>query len=421
MKLKRGLLLGAGFSFNLGMPLASELTEDFLSLFTGKNKHILVSRMSAQQPFGHDRPINKKAIATGVDLILQYKKDNFHNYEDILSGIQKYDGLTNPTLSDLDSYHYLFTILYDTIHAILVMYQDASYNIIYDINKKWFSDFRNLLGDTETWVFSLNHDLYVECLAADLDIPVSYGDTGRITFPIDNRNINTFIEFGTSARQNLSIESDGFIHGSHGINLIKLHGGISELHYQDGALICNLMLRDKKSPQLIADFNRQLSMGFYANNEKMPGGMHRVITDLNGNLDIIIPSMLTGGKKYSVTSKIIEGEEKLKLFDDALLAIDDLSIIGYSFGDEHINFRVTNAMVLNKKLKITIVDPAIRCFPDFLKQFDYDERLTRAQCDTAQWMSYTKVKKWNSEQINALKENAKYRSHIKAFVRSKLS
>jgi hypothetical protein len=31
--MKKGLLLGAGFSFDLGMPLAYELTEDFLSLY----------------------------------------------------------------------------------------------------------------------------------------------------------------------------------------------------------------------------------------------------------------------------------------------------------------------------------------------------------------------------------------------------
>lgn len=312
-------------------------------------------------------------------------------------------------------------MLCEIIHEILITYQNISCKIIYDINKRWFSDFSSLLGDTETWVFSLNHDLYVECLAADLGIPVSYGDTGRITFPIDNCNLKNLIEFGTSVRKELSIESSGYIHGRQGINLIKLHGGISELHYQDRALSCNLVLQDKKSPQLIAEFNRQLSMGFYAYNQKIPGIQDRVITDLNGQLDIISASMLTGERKYSPTSKIIDGEEKLKLLEDALLVLNELTIIGYSFGDKHINFRLTNAMVLNKKLRITIVDPAIREFPNCLKQFDYNGRLTIAMCDTENWMSYTKAKKWNSEQMIALKENVRYWDQIKVLVRKQLS
>ena len=420
----KGLLLGAGFSFDLGMPLASELTDDFLSIFRRDNEKRTVATLSKAKPFTPERPINEKAIAAGINLLLQYKEKGCRNYEAAIGAIQKREGLTQPTLSDTDSYHFLFAQLYEIIHAILVMYQNASYAIIYEINKKWFSDFNSLLSDAGTWVFSLNHDLYVECLAADLGIPISYGDTGRISFPIDNRNLNNLIEFGTSVRKELSLESSGYIHGRQGINLVKLHGGISELHYQDRDLICNLALHDKKSPQLIGEFNRQLSMCFYANNQKIPSGQDRWISDLKGELDIISTSMLTGERKYSHTSKIIEGEEKLKLFDDALLALDELMIIGYGFGDEHINFRLTNAMVLNKKLKIIIVDPDRRDFPNFpncIKQFDYDRRLVCHLCHAANWMSYTKTKKWNPEQMNALKENVKYREQIKEVVRRKLA
>ncbi len=420
--MKKGLLLGAGFSFDLGMPLASELTNDFLGIFIRDNEKRTVAALSRGEPFGADRPINEKAIAAGINLLLQYKEKGCQNYEAVIGAIQKNENLTCPaSLSDTDSYHFLFGKFYEIVHAILVMYQNASYEIIYGVNRKWFGDFDSLLGDGETWVFSLNHDLYVECLAADLGIPITYGDTGHLRLPIDNHNLNNIIEFGTSVRKELSLESSGYIHGSRGINLIKLHGGISELHYQDRALICNLVLAEKKSPQLMAEFNRQLSMGYYANNQKVPGTQDRCITDLNGELDIISASMLTGERKYSPTSKVIEGEEKLKLFDDGLLSLDELTIIGYGFGDEHINFRLTNAMVKNDKLKITIVDPFRREFPAFLKQFDYDGRLIRSMSDTANWMSYVKSHKWNPEQMGALKANAKLRDQVKAAVRKQLA
>jgi hypothetical protein len=422
--MKKGLLLGAGFSFDLGMPLTSELTDDFLRLFNRRNEKLTVAALSRHKPYSTDRPINEKAIAAGINLILEYKEKCCCNYESAIGAIQKMDRIANTTQSDRDSYNFIFEKLYDIIHHILVLYQNAAYRIIYEVNKKWFSDFDSLLGDGETWVFSLNHDLYVECLAADLSIPVSYGDTGKLSFPIDNRNLKNLIEFGTSVRRNLSLESSGYIHGRQGINLIKLHGGISELHYQDRALICNLVLQDKKSSQLIDEFNRQLSMGFYVNNQKVPGGRDRWICDQRGELKVISTSMLTGERKYSPTSKFIEGEEKLKLFDDALVAVDELTIIGYGFGDEHVNFRLTNAMVLNKRLKINIVDPDRLNFPnvpDCIKQFNYDGRVVRSLCDTANWMSYTKTKKWNPEQMNALKENVRYRDQIKALVRKQLS
>lgn len=73
--MKRALLVGAGFSYDLGMPLSSELTEVFLGMFTEKNTARLVSLLAAQEPFGGDRPVNRKAIEEAFALLLQYKAD----------------------------------------------------------------------------------------------------------------------------------------------------------------------------------------------------------------------------------------------------------------------------------------------------------------------------------------------------------
>ena len=62
--------------------------------------------------------------------------------------------------------------------------------------------------------------------------------------------------------------------------------------------------------------------------------------------------MLTGGAKYSETTNEKEGEEKLKIFSETLQKTKELTIIGYGFGDSHINNRILNAMVLNENLRI---------------------------------------------------------------------
>jgi hypothetical protein len=88
-------------------------------------------------------------------------------------------------------------------------------------------------------------------------------------------------------------------------------------------------------------------------------GQDRAISDLSGKFDIISKSTLTGGRKYSGTSKVKEGEEKLQILDGVLSGLDELTSIGYGFGDEHVNFRLSNAMLLNPKLRIRVHTGAI--------------------------------------------------------------
>jgi hypothetical protein len=154
-------------------------------------------------------------------------------------------------------------------------------------------------------------------------------------------------------------------------------------------------------------------MAYFENGEPILMGQDRAISDVNGQFDIISKSMLTGGRKYSATSKVKEGEEKLQIMDGVLSALDELTIIGYGFGDEHINFRLSNAMLFNPKLKIMIVDPYRTDIPQCLRQFDYDGRLPRASASAAQWMEYRETGVWNTTQIKTLKDNEHLRAEIK--------
>ena len=129
-------------------------------------------------------------------------------------------------------------------------------------------------------------------------------------------------------------------------------------------------------------------MAFYHQGKRIPSGKDKVITNSDGELDIICKSMLTGGRKYSTTTKDKKGEEKLKIFCDSLKELDELTIIGYSFGDTHVNHRISNAMVLNDSLKLRIIDPTNATKPDFLQQFDYDKRIGGGICRAAEWMEY---------------------------------
>lgn len=313
--MKKGLLLGAGFSYDLGMPLASELTEVFLGMFPKRRAKRFGEILSQNDPYTKDRPINKKAIFEGIDLLLSYEGTN---YEELLSNLQELGNAPGKTQSDRDSYHYLFGIFYEIIHQILTLYQKVSYQELYIKNRSWFSNLRSLLSEKETWVFTLNHDLYMECLAIDMEIPITYGDRRNLILPINNLEMNNEIRFTYSNRDELSYRGQGYFKNEFGINLVKVHGGLSELLYKDGLMICNQSLSHSSSEELIADFIKIDNMAYYHDGKKVPSGKDRVITDPNGELDIICKSMLTGGSKYSLTTNEKEGEEKLKLFDEML-------------------------------------------------------------------------------------------------------
>ncbi len=418
--MKNGLLLGAGFSYDLGMPLTAELTEVFLNLFTDDTVRRLETSMSLQQPFGADRPINPDAIRAGFASLLDYKNKGGKNYEEFLAVLQNRGALGSPTQAERDSYNYLFDFFYQVIHIALCLYQEVSYDVLYGRNNQCFSNLKTFLSESETWVLSLNHDLCFEYLALDLHIPITYGDDYDLVLPVSNLNLSKTIQFTYTERKRWSVDHRGFLKDVPGFNLIKLHGGLSEFSYRDNSLLCNLKLPKPSSSDLAGDFKLYRQMAYYENGAPGLDGQDGGISDLDGNFDIIHRSMLTGGRKYSGTSKVKEGEEKLQILDSVLGQLDELTVIGYGFGDEHINFRISNAMVLNKKLRIIIVDPYRSVIPSCLQQFDYDSRVRRVNCGAALWMEYKDSGVWNQAQIKILQENQHIRAEIRKIVEAYL-
>jgi hypothetical protein len=122
----------------------------------------------------------------------------------------------------------------------------------------------------------------------------------------------------------------------------------------------------------------------------------------------------------STTAKPKPGEEKLTLFDRILGDVDQLTIIGYGFGDKHVNFRISNAMARRDGLTVWIVDPHRNKLPVILEPFDYDSRVRRASCGAALWMDYCKANRWRADQMEGLKENEKLRETIKGKVKEML-
>jgi len=417
---KIGLLLGAGFSYDLGMPLAQELTEVLLDPFTARAARKLARAMAGVRPFGADRLPNESALSEGLDVILAYKAANGRNYEAMLGEVESLACRGAGTQSDRDSAHYLSSVLYERIYDILSLYQTAAYELLYPKNLRWYASLGNVLSPQETWIFTLNHDLLLECLALDLKIPVSYGDVDSKEFPVSNLEMHQRVRFSCIDRSRYSPTSAGFLRDRRGINLVKIHGGLSEHAYDDKKVICNLDLQRASSQELMSEYAKVSRMAYYQNGVLQEAARDRFVTNLEGRCDVLGKAMLTGAQKYSSTANPKPGEEKLAVFDGVLGQLDELTIIGYGFGDKHVNFRLSHAMVRNDGLSIRIVDPHRDRLPDFLEPFDYKSRVRRAACGATLWMDYSKSNRWDEAQMRCLKENASLRKVVRDRVETAL-
>jgi len=77
--------------------------------------------------------------------------------------------------------------------------------------------------------------------------------------------------------------------------------------------------------------------------------------------NIIISNIITGYQKVQ-KSAITPFRHLQSSFDKDCLIADKITIVGYSFGDEHINEAIKTALKFNDKIQIEIIDP------DFIKK-----------------------------------------------------
>jgi hypothetical protein len=71
---------------------------------------------------------------------------------------------------------------------------------------------------------------------------------------------------------------------------------------------------------------------------------------------LLVTNIITGYQKVQKSS-IPPFKQMHSAFDSDCCFADEIYIVGYSFGDEHINQSIKTAIRYNEKLKINIVDP----------------------------------------------------------------
>ena len=174
-------------------------------------------------------------------------------------------------------------------------------------------------------MYSLNYDRYFKVLLEKIGVSVFEGfDCGEfIPGKGLNRNIKKII-----------IDDNSHIHYNlHGFSFWE----IEARDYETQLPSVNIKL--KPIPQLNIN------------------GDESSVIQMEKGKTVLISNIVTGYQKLQKTS-LAPFKQMQTAFDKDCLLSDEIIIVGYSFGDSHINSSIKTALKYNPNIKLTFIDPA---------------------------------------------------------------
>ncbi len=344
MSNKIGFLLGAGASYELGMPLTDELTIEFKKS---------LSRVC-------DLPYYKAPdeISKTIKSLL---KNEALNYEDIIGRIEV-------EIKRHANHH-----LYQKWHGVLGRYLEAIFFLLQERhrkNEKYINDRLELLAPIKEvcnneplWIFSLNHDILIEAIAKHHDIPIQFG--------FNNETAISGFSFQQLTRQDMENNRFNFIQNEGGINLVKLHGSLDTFVQGDEKNYLKLINDNDKSLGIIELIDKliendpSVKQGVKCTNEI-------TYNDNDGILQFLRMTIMSGKHKYSSTVSHAMDDWFFRVFKGHINHVNTLYCIGLSLQDKHVNDVIYNWLSFSESRKLVIVNPQINAIPNFLAHL-YDQ------------------------------------------------
>jgi len=358
------VLLGAGFSFPAGLPLANDIRARFDRIQKGK-----LLRMSSGEWMWEDGKddttihnghlgFDQLAYSYILDEIVKtYNREveDFDNYEVFFAFVMdKFKDMDwfkavygrakatliidKPYLIDEPIPHSDYLSLFDRDPYLEQLVQIINY-LISDLlfingNKidKAFPKYQRFLEYIDQFdqadIYTLNHDVLLEGLLQRAGLSYSRGFTTE----------NSEIQYED---QPLKVFKNDF---TEKIRIHKLHGSLDYFrfeHFED---------RGRMFLQSTGKYNYFMTNNYRAKHyaTRVDPKTKKVIQDMNFD---ITPKFITGRSKTEIINNDIMYSQLLENFKSSIADTEKLLISGYSFGDEHINDELkkrTNLSVVNQ-------------------------------------------------------------------------
>lgn len=395
-----GLFLGAGASYEAGMPLVWELTTELKNWLTAEKLRSLNAGWRLQGNGFPDRIID--------DLISVLERPDTH-YEAIL-GYLETQYMRQHSLAQ--QYHGLYSWLVEMVYYLLY-YRQINNSPYFEKNLPFYDGLKALANqNTPLWVFSLNHDVMVELLAARLSIPVHSG-FGPATLTLPRRDAQG-VKIGEIKAQVL--QKDEIENGplnfpnplQPGIYLLKIHGALDVFVFNDGHQILKLVADGSKPADIIEVLRAANEELIYIYNgiasEKIKATNEIAFADDTGEMQFLRRILLAGAYKFHDRKDQVLPKQFLKHFRSNINFVSKLIIIGYGFGDLHINQVMREWLEFSDGRSIEIVSPAQTDIPSFLSHLS--PQVTLVQSTATDYLDMVAGIKRTDDEIQSKRTSA---------------
>jgi len=409
-----GLLLGAGFSCEAGMPLVWELTDELRRWLTPEKFRSLNDHWRQQGEGFSDAVMD--------DICQVLTRPDMH-YEALLGYVEAQYRRPSPDHVQ-QQYHHAYSWLVETVYYVLHLRHVTNASKI----EQWLRLLDGIAVLTEhnapLWVFSLNHDLLVEALAARHGIPLNCGfPDGLVRLPRRDAVGAKIGELMAEVvlQDHIDTGQRGYFDvGKVGINLLKIHGSLDVFAFRDGKDLLRV-LPDDPSVTAIFEALRVTNEELIYVDRKYPDRRVKptneiLYADENGEMQFLRRTLLSGAYKFDPHRSQVLPRPVLDHFRHNLNQISDLICIGYSFGDLHINTVIRQWLEWGSNRRVRVVDPGATSIPAALlhlapqidlhteKAVDYLDRIagiTRTRLDGIQRRFTAWARKQPAEQGQA--------------------
>jgi len=356
-----GLFLGAGASFESGMPLEWDLTAEIKAWLTPEKLRELNTGWRAQGTGNPDAVIES--------LVASLLNPAMH-YENILGNLEvQFKRPSNLRQAYYGLYGWLVELAYNLLYFRHV--QNETFII------RTLRYLEGIVGlareNTPLWIISLNHDLIVECIAAHYGLRLDCGFSGMKALPLGDERGLRLGELPVQSLGGDRINASGldFTNLSEpGINLIKIHGALDVFTVNEGRDLIKLVPTGSGVRGVLQSLRAANENLLYAD-PRFLGGKAKIINEIAyadeaGVMQFMRRTLLAGAFKFDQYSTQVLPHAFLKQFQDYLLRVSRLVCIGYGCGDAHINQILRHWLEFSGDRQLELVAPGSKICPSFL-------------------------------------------------------
>lgn len=353
----KALLLGAGASYELGLPLVWELTRELKNWLTPEKLDQLNEGWRTQGGGYSDEVISLIKDFLGVDSM---------HYENLIGALEV-ETNRERNAERYQELHGFRSRLLEVIYFLLYERQVKTSEYLESAVKDLYG-IKKLVGESNPlWVFSLNHDVNLEIIAAEYDIPVKSGFNEIAALPARSEEGDVIgkIKFEYLSRKDLENNKyDFFNTGEYGINLIKIHGALDIFAQGDELNYLKVRPESLNCATYITELKK-------ANEQLRHHPSVKIINEIayadeDGEMQFLRRSLLSGVHKFTGRIEQIAPSEFLGLFKSYINYANEIICIGYGFGDNHVDEVIRDWLSFSNERKLEIINPSIKYVPSSL-------------------------------------------------------